>query len=99
MRLTPHQADAIKRTAQRVLGTPARIWLFGSRSDDRRRGGDIDLLIETDAVIPNRAEAICSLYGALVMALGDRQIDVLIKDGRTPSAPIFDVARRTGVLL
>ena len=47
----------------------------------------------------HQAEAICRLYGALVMALGDRRIDVLVKDGRTPAAPIFDAARRTGVLL
>jgi len=26
----------------------ARIWLFGSRVDDHKRGGDIDLLIETE---------------------------------------------------
>ena len=99
MRLTSHQAEAIRQAVVRVLGLPARIWLFGSRVDDTARGGDIDLLVETDAVLASRAEAICRLYGALVMALGDRRIDVLVKDGRTPAAPIFDAARRTGVLL
>ena len=99
MRLTSDQAHAIKQAVVRVLGLPVRIWLFGSRVDDTARGGDIDLLVETDAVVPSRAEAICRLYGALVMALGDRRIDVLLRDGRTPAAPIFDAARRTGVLL
>ena len=88
MRLTSHQAEAIKQAAVRVLGLPARVWLFGSRVDDTARGGDIDLLVETDEVLPSRAAAICRLYGALVMALGDRRIDVLVKDGRTPAAPI-----------
>jgi hypothetical protein len=33
------------------------------------------------------------------MAQGDRKIDVLLKDANTPPAPIFDIAKRTGVLL
>ena len=78
MRLTSHQADAIKQAAVRVLGAPARIWLFGSRVDDTARGGDIDLLVETDEVLPSRAETICRLYGAIVMAVGDRRIDVCL---------------------
>ncbi len=99
MRLTDWQSDAIKRAARRVLGHPARVWLFGSRADDTQRGGDIDLFFETDAVLDNRAEAICRLYGTLIMALGDRKIDVLLKDARTPDIPVFDAARRKGVLL
>ena len=99
MRLTPRQIELIKAAAQRVLGAPSRIWLFGSRADDKRLGGDIDLLVETDAELPDRAQTICKIYGAIIMALGERKVDVLIKDGRTPNAPIFDIAKRTGVLL
>ena len=32
-------------------------------------------------------------------ALGVRKVDVLLKDGVTPDAPIFEIAKRTGVLL
>lgn len=99
MRLTPDQAQITKRTVARVLGVDSRIWLFGSRVDDNLRGGDIDLLVETDAQFPNRAKVLCKLYGALIMALGDRKLDVLLKDGRTSEAPIFNIAKRTGVLL
>ena len=42
---------------------------------------------------------LCQLSGALTMALGDRKIDVLLKDANTPPAPIFEIARRTGVLI
>ncbi|MDF9392791.1 nucleotidyltransferase domain-containing protein [Methylococcus capsulatus] len=99
MRLTPVQIQTTKTTVNRVLGVPNRIWLFGSRADDSQRGGDIDLLIETDAVLPNRAEALCRLHGALIMALGDRKLDIVLKDARTEEAPIFEIARRTGVIL
>ena len=99
MRLSPEQADAIRRTAQRVLGTGARVSVFGSRSIDQRRGGDIDLLFETDEVLANRAKALCQLSGALTLALGDRKIDILLKDANTPPARIFDIAKRAGVPL
>ena len=42
---------------------------------------------------------LCRLYGALIYALGDRKLDVLLKDARTRDAPIFSIAKRTGVLL
>jgi len=99
MRLTPPQIQAIKTTVTRVLGLPHRVWLFGSRVDDQQRGGDIDLFIETDEIILNRAEAVCRLYGALIMTLGDRKLDVVIKDAQSEPAPIFEVAKRTGVML
>ena len=99
MRLTPRQIELIKVAAQRALGVRSRIWLFGSRADDTRLGGDIDLLVETDVELSNRAQAICKIYGAIIMALGERKVDVLVKDARTPDAPIFDLAKRTGVLL
>ena len=99
MRLTTSQEQIIKSTVDRVLGTESRVWLFGSRVDDELRGGDIDLLIETEAAFPNRAKMLCRLYGALIYALGDRKLDVLLKDARTRDAPIFNIAKRTGVLL
>ena len=80
----------------RVLGTENRVWLFGSRVTDALRGGDIDLFIETEAEFPNRAKTLCSLYGALIFALGDRKLDGLLKDGRTSDAPIFSIAKPPG---
>ncbi|NOT13870.1 MAG: hypothetical protein HOP23_18975 [Methylococcaceae bacterium] len=60
---------------------------------------DIDLIIEAEVALPNRADAICDLYGALVMALGERKLDIVLKDARTMEEPIFEIARHTGVLL
>lgn len=99
MRLTPSQEQLIKNTINRVLGVENRVWLFGSRANDALRGGDIDLLIETEAAFPNRAKMLCRLYGALIYALGDRKLDVLLKDARTRDAPVFEIAKRTGVIL
>jgi predicted nucleotidyltransferase len=99
MRLDGTQARLAKATVDRVLGTPSRLWLFGSRARDGLRGGDIDLLVETDQVLPNRAEVLCRLHGALTLALGDRKLDILLKDARTEESRIHAIAKRTGVLL
>jgi len=99
MRLTTLQAHITKNTVNRVIGTSSRVWLFGSRTDDDLRGGDIDLLIEIDRVLPNRAEALCRLHGALTLALGDRKLDIVLKDAHTKETAIFEIAKRTGVLL
>lgn len=99
MRLTTEQVQVIRQTAQRVLGASARVSVFGSRAQDDRRGGDIDLFFETDALLENRTKVLCQLRGALTLALGERKIDVILKDANTPPAPVFEIAKRTGVLL
>ena len=99
MRLTPEQVQAFRHAAQRVLGTGAQVRVFGSMALDNRKGGDIDLLFETDTALANRAKVLCQLHGALTLALGDRKIDVILKDANTPPAPVFEIAKRTGVLL
>ncbi len=99
MRLTETQRHSIKSVITNIVGEGSRVWLFGSRVDDVQRGGDIDLLIETDQVVSSRTKALCRIEGALAMELGDRKIDLLLKDAHTTDAPIFRAARQKGVLL
>jgi predicted nucleotidyltransferase len=99
MRLSTDQIQAIKQTAKAVLGAESRVILFGSRVDDTKKGGDIDLLFETDSLVSNRANTIGQLYVSLVRKLGDRKIDILLKDIATPTAPVLELARQTGIQL
>ena len=47
MRLTHRQRSTIKSLANHYFGLDSIVYLFGSRIDDKQKGGDIDLLIET----------------------------------------------------
>jgi hypothetical protein len=47
----------------------------------------------SNEIIPNRIQSLCRLEGALVMAMGDCKLDILLKDARTPDVPVFAVAR------
>jgi hypothetical protein len=97
MRLTPDQIQAIKQSAETVLGDDARVIVFGSRVDDVKMGGDIDLLFETDHLVGDHVASIGALYVALIRKRGDRKVDILLKDAATPTAPVLTIARQTGI--
>lgn len=69
MRLTQPQQTAICQTVAQVIGSGARVWLFGSRRDDNARGGDLDLLVENDDLpsILQRASIKLALESSLAM--------------------------------
>lgn len=46
MRITNAQAEQAVTIIRRSLGAEAEVWLFGSRTDDAKRGGDVDLYAE-----------------------------------------------------
>jgi len=45
MRLSTDQIQAIRQAATAAFGQGTSVWLFGSRVDDAKKGGDIDLLV------------------------------------------------------
>jgi hypothetical protein len=101
MRLTPQQASILKGTATDVFGERAQVRLFGSRTDDQRRGGDIDLYI-SGVSMPLDAQISAKLK-FLVKAkqqLGDQRIDVVFApaDGQA-MLPIHRIAEQTGITL
>jgi predicted nucleotidyltransferase len=101
MRLSELQQSVIRTTVAETFGTQASVWLFGSRVDDSKRGGDIDLLIETDQVdVDAVMRAEIAFLGKLQMKLGEQKIDVLLDyPSRKTHPPIFSIARKSGILL
>lgn len=95
MRLSTTQRQSIVMTARRDFGEDARIWLFGSRVDDARRGGDVDLYVETSSTYPVMTALRCKL--SMEESL-DLPVDLLVNDKRE-SKPIFKIAKSTGIQL
>jgi predicted nucleotidyltransferase len=96
MRLTPAQIATIQSTAQAVLGGDAQVWLYGSRLDDQRKGGDIDLLIESSqkASIMNRAKIKYQVETALQLP-----VDILMVQTGQAASPFETIARKRAVSL
>ena len=102
MRLNPEEIAAIKRLIAEAYGPEAVVRLFGSRVDDRRRGGDVDLYVETDATGPYTADDLHALFrlkDRLERALDERKVDLLVKRRDREPRPIERIARRTGIVL
>ena len=77
-----------------------KLWLFGSRANLSKAGGDIDLYVETHISDTMQATERQSLFiSDLIEKIGDQKIDVILNV--LPLAydmPIYDVAK-TGVRL
>lgn len=57
MRLSSRQQHVLRQTLQRRFGADARLWVFGSRVDNKARGGDVDLMVQTNATDPHQLVA------------------------------------------
>ena len=96
MRLTESQAQYIAQRIRAAMGEGSRIWLFGSRADDTRRGGDVGLYVEpTHAVgLADELRTQSDLADHL-----DLDVDLIVARGEPGSRPIHRIARSTGVPL
>lgn len=100
MRINSNDIKAIKDIANAVFGETATIRLFGSRTDDKKKGGDIDLLIEYNQQI-SRMELYQLKIKFLVQLkkiIGDQKIDVIIDNGQQHN-PIIHQVYNEGIVL
>jgi predicted nucleotidyltransferase len=96
MRLTSSEQKTLHDASLRWFGVPPR--LFGSRVDDARRGGDIDLYIEASLSPQEAFQRETHMAAELYRALGERKIDIVVNTGRL-DLPIYRLARAQGVWL
>jgi predicted nucleotidyltransferase len=97
MRLNNQQIEQIKEHILNIYGSKAHAYLFGSRVDDERKGGDIDIFIESDKT--NALMDKLKLISLLQMSIGVQKIDVLIKTPTSKHRSIFDTAKKEGIKL
>ena len=95
MRLTPHEKAAIL-TAVGRQDLEARIILFGSRADDRARGGDIDLLIISDQIGLHQE---WEIRRDILDEIGWQKLDLIVRRSNQLDSPIASTAMETGISL
>ena len=94
MRLNEKQSSSIKGILETELGASSKVWLFGSRVDDSKRGGDIDIYVETNT--PCRLTDKLRLMTKIQKAVGVRKIDLLVNYAGSEHKSIYDIAKREG---
>jgi uncharacterized protein len=100
MRLSDKEVTSIKAVANSVFGENTLVILFGSRTEDNKKGGDIDLLIKCSKTI-SRAELYQMKLKFLVQLkkrIGDQKIDLIIAGGQEHNS-IFSTVAKEGIIL
>jgi hypothetical protein len=99
IRLTSYEKKIISDAFRNHFGLEDHIWLFGSRANPLKRGGDIDLYIETNEATATRVhEQKLAFVNELWLKLGEQKIDVIIRLLNSDFyLPIYDAAKTEGV--
>lgn len=93
MRLSEREIISIVDAVKLHFSSTAKVWLFGSRCDNKR-GGDID---RQDIDNPLHKRILLKI--ALQDLLGEQKIDLVYHDLSLPIQPIHEIAKTEGILL
>jgi hypothetical protein len=97
MRLTEAERHAVQAACKEHWPAGSRVFLFGSRTDDSARGGDVDLLVEIPhplspaEVVNHRSRFVARLQSLTE----ERRIDVVVTElGSADDRPAVRQARQ-----
>lgn len=94
MRLTQNEIHLLKDKLT-TLSEDAKLYLFGSRVDDSKRGGDIDLLVVSKKLTKKDLR---HLRLAFFKVFGEQKLDILLDDGNFVN-PFHKMISQKAVLL
>jgi len=96
VRLQVNQQELIKQLASELFEN-AKVFIFGSRADMSKKGGDIDIYIQTtkkDALL----KAKLAFLREFEKRFGEQKVDLLVDNGGKHKT-IYEIAQKEGVLL
>jgi len=96
MRLSTFEVKNIVDCAKEIYGESVKVYLFGSRVDDSKKGGDIDLYLQTDD-IEDLFEKKLFFLNSLEKKFGMQKFDIIISKDK--NRDIEKVALREGIEL
>ena len=95
MRISEHEKNVIV-DAVKSVDPNARLWLFGSRTDDNKKGGDIDIAILSEKVNKDVMQKI-QIRRFICNRIGEQKIDIVASaDGKEA---FFRLAVEEGIQL
>ena len=81
MRITEHEKNIIVEAVKNA-DPGAKVWLFGSRTDDSKKGGDIDIAILSENINNGVMQKI-QVRRFICDRIGEQKIDIVTSsDGR-----------------
>lgn len=99
MRLSKFEIETIKSLAQLHFGNDVQVILFGSRTDNHKRGGDIDLFISNNTGVKPDVRSKINFVADLILKIGDQKIDVVLDHPAMHPSEFFKTINSTGIHL
>jgi predicted nucleotidyltransferase len=95
MRLTASEVTVIREEIG-SLDARAEVYLYGSRTDDSARGGDIDLLVVSETL---GFREVLRLRTRILDRIGWQQLDLVVRRRNQLNEPLAAIAQETGIKL
>ena len=99
MRLNGNEIDIIKKLAHLHFGEDVQVILFGSRTSDEKRGGDIDLFIRKKNGRKPDFRSKINFTTDLIIKIGEQKIDVVLDNPAMQGSEFLKTIYRTGIIL
>lgn len=87
----------IVKFAKEDFGDDIKLYLFGSRADDSQKGGDIDLLLESDEKIP--VENQMNFLANISRHVTERKVDLAVFTPDKAGKTFYENAKKQGIRL
>jgi predicted nucleotidyltransferase len=99
MRLSEFEIESIKSLADLHFGSDVQVFLFGSRTGDQLKGGDIDLFIRNPNNKQLNTRSKINFITDLILKIGDQRIDVVLDTPNKQNSAFFKTIFQTGIQL
>jgi uncharacterized protein len=100
MRFSEKNVTTVKTAVHTAFPGLSKVFLFGSRVDDHKRGGDIDLLVVSDLRQNAMEAAKIMAVTKIQMAIGEQKIDMIVtNDPARDVRPVVREAFQHGIEL
>jgi predicted nucleotidyltransferase len=99
MRLSEFEIESIRSLAGQHFGSDVQVFLFGSRTNDNQRGGDIDLFIRDPNGDQLKVRTKIDFITDLILRIGEQKIDVVLYTQEMKNSLFFKTISKTGIRL
>lgn len=99
MRLTEFEISTIKTLAENHFGQNVEVFLFGSRTNDNKKGGDIDLFIRGEKKSKQSYQSKIEFLCELQHLIGEQKIDLILDDSVNHNSAFYNTIQKTAIQL
>lgn len=99
MRLSENEIASIVSLANQHFGKDVQVFLFGSRTDNQKRGGDIDLFISNPKHEQLSVSSKVDFTADLILRIGEQKVDVVIDHPAIRNSAFYKSIIHTGIQL